>query len=75
MRIEVCDRGPGVPEAFKPRIFSKFAQADASDARSKGGTGLGLAICKAIVERSGGTIGFRDRDGGGTVFWFELPAG
>jgi PAS domain S-box-containing protein len=74
-RIEVCDRGPGVPEAFKPRIFSKFAQADASDARSKGGTGLGLAICKAIVGRSGGTIGFRDRDGGGTVFWFELPAG
>ena len=74
VRIEVMDRGRGIPDEFRDRIFQRFAQADASDARDKGGTGLGLAICKQIVERMRGTIGFDDRDGGGTTFWVELPA-
>ena len=73
VRIEVIDTGRGIPEEFKPRVFEKFAQVDASDAREKGGTGLGLAICKAIVERSGGTIGYESRLDEGTTFWFELP--
>ena len=41
--------------------------------RQKGGTGLGLAICKRLLEMMGGRIGFADRAGGGTTFWFELP--
>jgi len=74
VRVEVIDRGRGIPEEFKPRIFQRFAQADASDAREKGGTGLGLSITKGLVERMGGTIGFDSRAGAGTTFWFELPA-
>ncbi len=74
VRISVRDRGPGIPEEFRGRVFQKFMQADASDSRQKGGTGLGLNICKAIVERHGGSIGFDTAPGGGTVFWFELPA-
>lgn len=74
VRVEVRDRGRGIPEEFRARMFQRFSQADSSDERERGGTGLGLAICKAIVERSGGTIGFEDRFGGGTTFWFELPA-
>jgi PAS domain S-box-containing protein len=73
VRVEVCDRGPGIPASFRGRIFQKFSQADSSDTRLKGGTGLGLSISKAIVERHGGAIGFRDAPGGGTVFHFELP--
>ena len=74
VRLVVADRGPGIPPDFRDRLFTRFVQADGSDARSKPGTGLGLAISKAIVERLGGRIGFGDRDGGGTEFWVDLPA-
>jgi PAS domain S-box-containing protein len=74
VRLSVRDRGPGIPENFRSRIFSKFAQADASDTRAKGGTGLGLSIVWEIVTRLGGTIGFDSAPGGGTVFRMDLPA-
>src|SRR5437667_384172 len=73
VRVEVSDRGPGIPEAFRGRIFGRFAQADSADSRVKGGTGLGLAICKRLVEMMQGHVGFEDRKGGGTTFFFELP--
>jgi PAS domain S-box-containing protein len=73
VRVEVHDRGPGIPENFRGRIFSRFAQAESALTRKKGGTGLGLAICKRLIELMGGTIGFGDREGGGTTFYFELP--
>ena len=73
MRVSVSDNGPGIPEAFKSRIFSKFSQADSGDTRQQGGTGLGLAICKEIIERMGGHIGFDSSPGLGATFWFELP--
>ncbi|MEO8389849.1 response regulator [Polaromonas sp.] len=73
VRVEVADSGPGIPEAFRKRIFQKFSQADTSDTRKMGGTGLGLNISRAIVERMGGQIGFTTETGVGTVFFFELP--
>jgi len=74
VRVGVHDRGPGIPEAFRGRIFSRFAQADSTATRQKGGTGLGLAICRRLIELMHGSIGFEDRPGGGTTFYFELPA-
>jgi PAS domain S-box-containing protein len=73
VRLAVQDRGPGIPEAFRSRIFGRFAQADSTASRGKGGTGLGLAICKRLIEMMQGKIAFEDRAGGGTSFWFELP--
>ncbi len=73
VRIEVRDRGPGIPEEFQRRIFQRFAQADSSSGRIRGGTGLGLAISKALVDRMGGEIGFRSVPGQGTTFHFVLP--
>ncbi len=73
VRVAVHDRGSGIPEAFRARIFGRFTQADSTATRQKGGTGLGLAICKRLVEVMHGRIGFDDRPGGGTTFWFELP--
>jgi PAS domain S-box-containing protein len=74
LRVSVEDRGPGIPESFRQRIFQKFAQADASDTRSKGGTGLGLSISRALVERLGGTLDFVTEEGAGTTFRVLLPA-
>jgi signal transduction histidine kinase/DNA-binding response OmpR family regulator len=73
VRISVRDHGHGVPDEFKPRIFEKFAQADATDARQKGGTGLGLSIVKEIVDRLDGSVGFGDAPGGGAIFHVDLP--
>jgi signal transduction histidine kinase len=73
-RVEVRDRGPGIPEEFRPRIFGKFSQADGSDTRAKGGSGLGLNISRSLVENMGGTIGFASRVGHGSTFHFELPS-
>lgn len=73
-RISVIDRGEGIPEAFRNRIFGKFAQADASDSRQKGGTGLGLSIVREIVVRLGGSVSFESAEGEGTTFHVDLPA-
>ncbi|MEA2755159.1 MAG: hypothetical protein QOJ54_1448, partial [Aliidongia sp.] len=73
VRIAVEDRGRGIPETFRDRIFEKFAQADTADNRQKGGTGLGLSIVKSIVERHGGSVSFESVYGTGTVFFVDLP--
>lgn len=73
VRIAVSDKGPGIPEEFRSRIFQKFAQADSSDTRAKGGTGLGLHITKSIVERLGGEIHYTSSADSGCVFYVDLP--
>ena len=73
VRVSVTDSGCGIPESFRNRIFSRFAQADASDQRQKGGTGLGLNICKSIIEAHEGHIDFVSEAGKGSEFYFELP--
>jgi PAS domain S-box-containing protein len=72
VRVEVVDHGPGIPLAFRSRIFEKFSQADASDTRQKSGTGLGLAISKELIEQMQGSIGF-ESEAGRTCFYFSLP--
>jgi signal transduction histidine kinase len=74
LRVSVRDEGPGIPEEFRPRIFEKFSQADASAARAKGGTGLGLHIAQRFIEHMHGRIGFDSEVRAGSTFWVELPA-
>lgn len=71
--VLVSDQGPGIPEEFRPHIFQKFSQADATDTRAKGGTGLGLSIAKAIVDHHHGMITFETAAGQGTTFVLSLP--
>jgi signal transduction histidine kinase/HPt (histidine-containing phosphotransfer) domain-containing protein len=72
LRIEVADTGPGIPEAASDRLFRDFERLDA--AASVEGAGIGLAIASRIVGAMGGTIGYGDNPGGGSVFWLDLPA-
>lgn len=72
-RLSVIDQGPGISEAFRSRIFQKFAQADSTDTRAKGGTGLGLAIAREIAERHGGRLWFESTEGEGAAFHLDLP--
>ena len=71
--IEVEDEGCGVPEDALPRIFERFARADAARTRSAGGAGLGLAIVDAVAKAHGGGCTVRNT-GHGSVFALRLPA-
>lgn len=73
VRILVADNGAGIPPEHLPHVFDRFYKADQSRAHS-GGSGLGLSIVKAIVERHGGTVSVRSRQGVETVFEVSLPA-
>jgi signal transduction histidine kinase len=73
IRISVEDKGPGIPEDFRHRIFDKFAQSQMPGMRRKDGAGLGLSIAKMLVELMGGSIGFKTETNVGTTFYFDLP--
>ncbi len=70
--LEVCDRGPGVPEALSDRIFEPFYRLPGASER-EGGVGLGLALVKSITLRHGGTVECRNRTEGGACFAVRLP--
>lgn len=71
--IRVRDYGPGVPTEFEPRLFERFAQADASDRRKTGGTGLGLAIALELTQAMSGQLRYVKPDGPGAEFWLVFP--
>ncbi len=73
-RVEarVCDRGPGVPEAYRERIFEPFFRLP-GHAEREGGVGLGLALVRQIALRHGGSVRCEPRAGGGSCFTLTLP--
>ncbi len=62
LRLEVCDRGPGIPAEHRVKVFEPFFQLDSSRAGS--GSGLGLSIAQWIVSAHGGTIKLMDNEPG-----------
>ena len=70
--VRVCDRGPGVPEAQRERIFEAFYRLP-GHAEQAGGVGLGLSLVKQIAERHGGSVRCTGRDGGGSCFELVFP--
>jgi len=71
--LAVADRGPGVPEAERDRVFERFARS-AGDRSAAQGSGLGLAIVRAVSEAHGGTARVLDAEGGGALFEIRIPA-
>jgi len=71
VRLRVSDRGPGVPEEERERIFEPFYRP--SGTREEGaGVGLGLALVRQIARHHGGDVRCVPREGGGTCFEVEL---
>ncbi|HYU20028.1 MAG TPA: ATP-binding protein [Chloroflexota bacterium] len=72
--LSVSDCGIGVRAEEIESLFEPFQRGEQARVQQIGGFGLGLAICKRIVELHGGEIGVQSRPGGGSIFWFSLPA-
>jgi signal transduction histidine kinase len=72
VRIYVKDKGVGIPENAKERVFGRFSQVDSSDQRRVGGTGLGMNISKKIIEKHDGQIDYESTLGHGTTFFIEF---
>ena len=72
-RVDVRDRGPGVPEALRSAIFERFKQAGNVMTDKPSGLGLGLPMARAILERQGGRIWYEPAKDGGSVFSFTMP--
>jgi signal transduction histidine kinase len=71
--FSVTDRGLGIPEAARGRIFERFYRVETGRAGEIGGTGLGLAICHRIVEAHGGVMTVESTEGAGSTFTVTLP--
>lgn len=72
--IEVCDTGPGIPDAFTARDIQPWIQGDDSTTRDHGGVGLGIYTARRLVERLDGQLHLSRREGGGTRAALFLPA-
>jgi len=74
VRVQIADRGPGIPASALTYLFTPFyrVQALSGQCRPKG-IGLGLAVARGLVEAHGGKIAVRNRDDGGAIFSFTLP--
>ena len=71
--FEIKDNGVGIPNEDRKYIFQKFFRSENALKRQTKGSGLGLYIAKAIIEKSGGAIGFESEENKGSTFWLTLP--
>ncbi|MBL7253196.1 sensor histidine kinase [Paractinoplanes lichenicola] len=73
VEIRVADHGEGVPPAFVPQLFDRFARADSGVAVGASGTGLGLYLVRQLAEASGLTVGYRPNEPCGAAFLITVP--
>ncbi len=73
-QCRVMDRGPGIAEADRAKLFTRFVSVATASERGAYSSGLGLAIAKHDVTQMGGYLWFESREGGGSVFGFDLPS-
>ena len=73
VRIEVRDRGPGVPESALTHLFEQFYRVDEARTRETGGSGIGLAICQRAILLHRGSVQAKTNEPHGLVVEIELP--
>jgi two-component system osmolarity sensor histidine kinase EnvZ len=74
LRVQVLDRGPGIPAEAREAVFRPFYRLEASRARHTGGSGLGLAIARQLADAYGWRILLDERPGGGLCAELVIPA-
>ena len=72
VRVAVHDRGPGLSDEQRAKVFERFYRADPSRTRAAGGTGLGLSIVAALVAAHGGRVHVESEPGVGSTFAVDL---
>jgi signal transduction histidine kinase len=73
VELTVSDCGPGVPEAFVPRLFERYSRADET-LRHRSGSGLGLYLVDKLARASGGGVRYEPHEPGGSRFIVTFPA-
>lgn len=73
-RLQVEDRGPGIPARLQRELFKPFVRLTEVDPAGGLSSGLGLSLARQIIDQSGGQLWYEDREGGGARFIIELPA-
>lgn len=73
IEVQVCDRGPGIPEKEQAEIFKPFMRGAVAQSRQVRGSGLGLSLVREIVEAHGGTVAVCSKPGSGATFTVRLP--
>jgi signal transduction histidine kinase len=72
-RIQVDDRGPGVPVDERWQVWEPYRRLERDARSAAGGSGIGLAVVRDLVVLHGGRVGVEEAPGGGARFWVELP--
>ena len=72
--ISVSDTGVGIPDQYRPFLFSEFFRVKSENGKHTSGTGLGLHIVKKIVSEMGGSVGVESEVNVGSTFRVRLPA-
>jgi signal transduction histidine kinase len=74
IEVAVADRGPGIPDALKSKLFEKFGSVEMARGEARRGYGLGLYLVRLVASAHGGRAVAQNREGGGSVFGLWLPA-
>jgi len=73
IEIAIADNGPGIPDAFKEKIFDRFYRISTGNVHDVKGYGLGLSYVKKVIETHGGTVTVKNNNPKGSVFIITLP--
>lgn len=75
VRVEIEDRGIGIPKEERNRIFARFYRGSSDAVKEQEGSGVGLYLTRRILEEQGGTVSVRSESGEGSTFVIQLPLG
>ena len=73
IEVAVADRGPGIPDALKSKLFEKFGSVEMARGEGRRGYGLGLYLVRLVASAHGGRALAQNREGGGSIFGLWLP--